>query len=400
MNWRSYQKTYMRSLKKQVGPGSLFYVFLVIIIILVTSLYITVKHYTRIKISSVSTQNTRTAISVMPPAKHKKTETGNGYRLKLSDNNVAKWVEHIMNIYNVRYGAVVAINIKTCMPVAIVSRGNGFSAFNAYPAASLAKLVTAAAAIEMHHISPYMLLYYNSGNASQSIKALTNNYNEGKRRITFSMALAKSSNPVFGKLALYKIGRKKLQFYFNKFYFNRSIGPSFIEQSNAIVDDNKVNVARSGAGLNPDVTLSPFHAALIAQAIGDNGMMCAPYTAFKKAQRHKTWIMSPQTAKELLNIMKLTISTGTSRKAFYNRKGKYILVNIRVAGKTGSIHGYNPKGDYEWFIGIAPANNPQLAVSVLVVNGQKWTVKGSYLGAQTFLAYFFPDAVKKLLHLK
>lgn len=302
-----------------------------------------------------------------------------------------------MNDYRVQYGAVVAINVKTCKPVAVVSRGGGFSAFHAYPAASLIKLVTAAAAIEMHHVPPYALFYYDSRNASQSIRALTNRYNDGKKQITFSMALAKSNNPVFGKIALYKIGDDNLQEYFDRFYFNRSLGPHFIQESRAVVDNDSIAIAQTGAGLNPDTTISPFHAALIAQAIGNKGSMCVPYKGFGRSRQKTVRIMQPRTAQELIDMMKLTVTRGTSRRAFYNRRGRYILSNITVAGKTGSINGTDPAGDYEWFIGVAPVEDPQLAVAVLVVNGEKWTVKGSYLGAQTFLAYFFPDAVKKLL---
>ncbi|MGB9735802.1 MAG: penicillin-binding transpeptidase domain-containing protein [bacterium] len=321
-------------------------------------------------------------------------------KINLPENIVTKWIRHTMDIYRVRYGAVVAIDVKNCTPIAIVSKGMDFSAFKAYPAASLAKLVTASAAIELNHIPQYALFYYDTRNASQSIRALTDGYYDGRKRITFSMALAKSNNPVFGKLALYKIGASNLQSYFDRFYFNRSLGPSFIEQSRAYVEKNGVDVAQTGAGLNPDTTISPFHAALIAQAIGNAGNMCVPYNWFDGAKQYTQRIIDPATAKELIDMMRLTITQGTSRRAFFNRRGRYILADISVAGKTGSIHGYDPEGDYEWFVGIAPVNNPEIAVSALVVNGNKWTIKGSYLGAQTFLAYFFPDAVKKLLHEK
>lgn len=363
-------------------------------------LYVISRHSSQIKPSAVTPYVATPVTPVLSAARPTETEIRSAYTMNLPKNDITRWIERVMGEYRVKYGAVVAIDVKTCKPIAVVSRGNDFSSFYAYPAASLIKLVTAAAAIEMHHVSPYALFYYDSRNASQSIRALTNGYQDGRKQITFSMALAKSNNPVFGKLALYKIGNNNLQDYFDRFYFNKPIGPPFIKQSRAVVDDDTVSIAQTGAGLNPDTTLSPFHAALIAQAIGNNGRMCVPYTGFDGSRQNRVQVMQPQTAKELIEMMRLTITKGTSRRAFFNRRGRYILSNITVAGKTGSIRGNGPDGDYEWFVGVAPADDPQLAVAALVVNGEKWTVKGSYLGAQAFLAYFFPDAVKKLLHTK
>ena len=403
MNWRSYQKKHLRAFGRKTKNSYRGYMLISIIILISVFFYFVVKgyHYSKqeTQIKQATKGNNITGTAVIPPEQNQFTTTiSSAENINLPDNDVTRWIKYIMNIYRVRYGAVVAIDIKTCKPIAIVSRGEDFSAFKSYPAASLIKLVTASAAIELNHISPYALFYYDSRNASQSIRALTNGYYDGRKKITFSMALAKSNNPVFGKLALYKIGSTNLQSYFDRFYFNKSLGPSFIQESKAYVDDNSVDIAQTGAGLNPDTTLSPFHAALIAQAIGNRGQMCVPYEGFGSSRQFTQQIISPETAKELIDMMRLTITKGTSRRAFFNRKGRYILANISVAGKTGSIHGYDPEGDYEWFVGVAPVHDPQIAVAALVVNGKKWTIKGSYLGAQTFLAYFFPDAVKKFLH--
>ncbi len=403
MNWRSYQKNHLKALKKGGRHSYIPYMIISIFVVIGIIFYITIRNYPHTKprvriIQNKTAASITSSVSMHLGPRQTHTEISNAITVNLPHNDVARWINHIMDIYRIRYGAVVVIDVKTCAPIAVVSRGVDFSAFKAYPAASLIKLVTASAAIELHHISPYALFYYDSRNASQSIRALTNGYDDGRHRITFSMALAKSNNPVFGKLALYKIGNNNFKTYLNRFYFNKPLGPSFIQQSRAIVDDNNVDIAQTGAGLNPDTTLSPFHAALIAQAIGNNGRMCVPYEGFGNSQQETKQIISLETARELIDMMRLTVTKGTSRGAFFNRRGRYILANISVAGKTGSIHGDDPEGDYEWFVGIAPVKNPQVAVAALVVNGNKWTIKGSYLGAQAFFAYFFPDAARKLLH--
>ncbi len=403
MNWRSYQKNHLRSLRKRFRHAYLPYLLISAIAVLGFVLSVVVHHTGGVRghATAVVRHPARgvTAASGISPATVGTNLISPPYGEGLQKNLVARWIKRMMDRYEVRYGSVVAIDVRTCKPIAIVNKGAGFSAFDVYPAASLIKLVTASAAIEMHHIPSYASFAYDSRNASQSIRALTDGYNDGRKRITFSMALAKSNNPVFGKLALYKIGKSSLQKYFDRFYFNRDIGPAFIMRSRATVDDNAVDIAQTGAGLNPDITLSPFHAALIVQAIADGGRMCVPYEGFGGSRQGYTRMIAPQTARELISMMRMTIVKGTSRKAFFHR-GRYILADISVAGKTGSIHGTDPDGDYEWFVGIAPVDAPRIAVAAVVVNGMKWTIKGSYLGAQAILAYFFPDAVKKLLHLR
>lgn len=402
MGWRSYQKNYLKSLRRSGRRNYVPFLLLSVMVFAGIVLYIVIKRIPSPG-KQLSPQPVKSASAITPTAAMPvqtapiHAELRSPGHVQLPDNVVARWIRRTMEAYRVQYGAVVAIDVKTCTPIAVVSKGPGFSAFKTYPAASLIKLVTASAAIELQHIPPYALFYFDSRNATQSIRALTNGYDDGRHSITFSMALAKSNNPVFGKLALYKIGDDNFQSYLDRFYFNKSLGPSFIHISRANVDGNNVDIAQTGAGLNPDTTLSPFHAALIAQAIASNGRMCVPFEGFGSATQHRKQIISPATARELIEMMRLTITKGTSRRAFFNRRGRYILADIAVAGKTGSIHGDDPEGDYEWFVGIAPVKDPQIAVAALVVNGKRWTIKGSYLGAQALLAYFFPDAAKKLL---
>jgi hypothetical protein len=61
---------------------------------------------------------------------------------------------------------------------------------------------------------------------------------------------------------------------------------------------------------------------------------------------------------------------GTARSAFRDGRGQPLLGSIRVSGKTGTLSGDDPKGVYHWFIGVAPADGPRVAVASVVVNGR------------------------------
>ena len=95
-----------------------------------------------------------------------------------------------------------------------------------------------------------------------------------------------------------------------------------------------------------------------------------------------------ETSRQLARTLSLTVSSGTSRKAFHDRKGRPKLAEINVAAKTGSINGTSPDGFYTWFAAYAPVENPQIAVVALVVNQGKWKIKASQLGEQALEAFF------------
>ena len=63
---------------------------------------------------------------------------------------------------------------------------------------------------------------------------------------------------------------------------------------------------------------------------------------------------------------------GTARSAFRGRRGRPRLGPVAVAGKTGNLNGREPKGRYEWFMGVAPADDPSVAVAVVQLHDHLW----------------------------
>jgi cell division protein FtsI/penicillin-binding protein 2 len=65
-----------------------------------------------------------------------------------------------------------------------------------------------------------------------------------------------------------------------------------------------------------------------------------------------------------------------------------MLGPVKVAGKTGSLSGTDPKGRYEWFVGVAPADQPEIAVAVLLVQSDKWWRSASQIAAEVLQGVF------------
>jgi len=83
-----------------------------------------------------------------------------------------------------------------------------------------------------------------------------------------------------------------------------------------------------------------------------------------------------KTAKDLSRMMQRTVEDGTASKIFH-RYSKGLLEKISICGKTGSLSGDNPPGRYDWFIGFAPAEDPQIAFAAMIINQQRSRMKGA-----------------------
>jgi cell division protein FtsI/penicillin-binding protein 2 len=206
------------------------------------------------------------------------------------------------------------------------------------------------------------------------------------------MALAKSANVVFAKMAVKHLDGDDLRKEAERFLFNRPIFDQPVQQSKAEIPDNGLDFAKSAAGFG-EVKLSPLHAALIAAAVGNGGIAEEPslIDALDGQEEPPTGsmrLMNPETAAALRDMMKLTVSEGTATNSFRERHHKS-LGDIQVAGKTGSLstHGERPFKDYSWFVGFAPADDPKIAVAAVVVNGLKWRIHAPFIAREALKAY-------------
>jgi cell division protein FtsI/penicillin-binding protein 2 len=98
-------------------------------------------------------------------------------------------------------------------------------------------------------------------------------------------------------------------------------------------------------------------------------------------------LVSPETASSLTRMLSTTVTSGTSRRAFHDRRGRPFL-NVDIAAKTGSINGTDPRGHHSWFAAYAPADNPKIALVALVINNDKWKIKSAHVGEQALAEFF------------
>ena len=83
-----------------------------------------------------------------------------------------------------------------------------------------------------------------------------------------------------------------------------------------------------------------------------------------------------------------TAAEGTARGSVSDRQGVYYIPDVEVAGKTGSLTGKRAPGlNYNWFVGYAPADRPEIAFAVLLANEPKWQIKAHYAARRLVQIY-------------
>ncbi len=297
--------------------------------------------------------------------------------------------------------AVVAMEAKTGRIIAIDQNSKEFSnlALHAsFPAASLFKIVTAAAALEKKAINAEEMVYYRGGTYTLERWNYRPDRSKDSQAMSVKEAMGKSCNPVFGRIALKHLNAGALSYYARRFGFNTDLSFDIpLPESMATIDEDDFGLSRTAAGFGR-VFISPVHAASFISAIANRGNLLRPALVdqvslpsgnliYKSKPAIVQKAVSEETAQELLKMLEYTTTIGTSRRAFNRREGS-TLENVRVAGKTGTLRGQNPRGINNWFVGTAPLEDPQISVAVIVVDPERITTRASEIGRMIFEEYF------------
>jgi len=196
-------------------------------------------------------------------------------------------------------------------------------------------------------------------------------------------SFAHSCNTVFAPLGV-RVGGDKLveeseQYGFNSpptIYNPNSLALTRPPEStipNPLEDDTDVAVSAIGQG---EVLATPLEMAAVSQAVANRGVR-APNAMVKDPELAGGYpdveVMPPGIAAEVKKMMIAVVASGTGSSA--------ALPDVTVAGKTGTaelgtVDGSQPVAPGEdaeqdvdaWFTAFAPADNPKLAVAVMVVN--------------------------------
>ncbi len=315
-------------------------------------------------------------------------------------------IQSIINGVKAPHIAIVALDPKTGKILAIAGKSVSIpdiTTHNLFPAASLFKIVTAAASFYTNNTTADSLVSFRGGNYTLNKYNYLPNTKADRRNMTVGEAMAKSCNPVFGRLALNLPSAAVLRDFALMFQFGTPLQADFtLPQSDVFIPGDPFNLSRTGAGFGA-VTISPIHAAALVAAIGNKGLLPVPQIIEKMvdsegnsipiALRSPKQIIDAEIASSLIEMMTQTTKVGTARSPFVSTK-KHPGFPFEIIGKTGTLQGKAPKGLTKWFIAAAPASDPQIAIAAVVVDARYGRETPTYLGRQVF-DYFFEKHNRK-----
>jgi cell division protein FtsI/penicillin-binding protein 2 len=261
------------------------------------------------------------------------------------------------------------------------------------PAASVFKIVSAAALLQEGKVDPETRVCYHAGVSSVLRDNLIDMPTIDHSCASLGYGIGKSQNAIIAKLVSHNLHPEQLERMAAAFGFGQDLGfDGPLEPSEVEIPREPLEFARAAAGFWHS-SLSPLHGALLAATIANHGEMPAPRLIEKAvdgngapvalAKFPSRRVLDRAVAEQVGRMMQLTTTMGTAHRSFRDRKGRPTLP-VEVAGKTGTLFYRGRPQDptlpsaaatldagqlgYSWFIGFAPADHPKIAFAVLLGN--------------------------------
>lgn len=241
-----------------------------------------------------------------------------------------------------------------------------------YPPGSVFKIVTSAAALESGRYSPqtqvpgpatYRLPGTQTDLPNQSGAACGPN-----GTITLLDALRISCNTAFAGIAN-DLGADALLDQAERFGYNSQPLPD-LNAATSVFPDEMDDAQTALAGIGQfDVRATALQTAMVSAAVANRGVLMRPYVVQQvlapdlspiesTRPEEQSRALSPENAATLTEMMQAVVDDGTGAGAR--------IPGIPVAGKTGTAQSSPDRPPYAWFTSFAPADDPRVAVAVVI----------------------------------
>jgi peptidoglycan glycosyltransferase len=254
-----------------------------------------------------------------------------------------------------------------------------------YPPGSTFKVVTAAAGLDSGAITPATPIDA-PGTLEVEGTPLENDFGQDFFGATLDTALTNSVNTWFGQLGQ-QLGNDTLFEYMERFGFNATpaidlpedeveeSGVWDLENEEVLTASDPVDLARVAIG-QERLLATPLQMAQVAAAVANDGKLMKPQIWKRVVDPDGRTVdtmnpsvysepISAETAEELTTAMEGVVNEGTGTNA--------AISGVPVAGKTGTAEtpgnkacGGGENENQAWFIGFAPADDPQIAIAASI----------------------------------
>ncbi|MGD9039785.1 MAG: penicillin-binding transpeptidase domain-containing protein [Desulfobacteraceae bacterium] len=346
------------------------------------------------------------------PATHHYSLDPGGMRLAAEvpiDTRLQQYILNLLRRSLTHQAAVVVLKPQTGQILAMadykkVPKGEGGNlCLKAdFPAASLFKIISAAAAIEARGFTPSKTVVFRGMKHTLYNSQLRQKEGRYSRKTSFRRAFAGSINPVFGKIGIYDLGRKYIEEYADRFLFNHEIPFDLpVGVSHISIPADNFGLAEIASGFNKRTRISPVHASLITAGISNRGIIIEPWLVRRIRDESGAVLYRARfsrlarpieegTAEKLKVLMKETVLYGTCRKAFLPLRRKKRFKDIELGAKTGTINDPNDRYKYDWVTAYAlPKDQTRgICVTILAVHGKKLGIRAADMAMHIIRHHF------------
>ncbi len=351
----------------------------------------------------------------IPEALHKLIPPEPGQNLVLTiDQTIQFFVEReldkIVEVHKPKLAVIIVMDPKTGEILAMGNRptfdpGNwrnfpqsvwdhNPSIWYNYEPGSTYKIITAASALEEGAVSPGDT-FYDPGYIKVADRTISCWYDGGHGSQTFEEVAQNSCNPGFITVGL-RLGKEKFYKYINAFGFGQKTGINLPgeEVGIQIPEDEATDLNIATMSIGQSIAVTPLQLITAASAVANGGVLLKPTLVKaitdvngKVVKEYKPeavrQVISKNTSQTLMEMLTNVVSKGTGRNAFVDGYG--------AAGKTGTAQvvesgGYADGKYVASFAGFAPADDPQIAVLVMVAEPTGAMYFGSQVAAPVFKA--------------
>ncbi len=261
-----------------------------------------------------------------------------------------------------------------------------------YSPGSVFKVVTYGSALEKRLFSPSDEIDSGNGTITIADHKFTDSHAVG--RVSYSQAMAHSSNVCAIKTGM-SVGREDFFAMVKKMGFGGKTGVELPAETSGIVRPlekwNGDSLASMSIGYEIGVTALQMATAFAT--IANNGTRVQPHV-IKEIRRsdespktvtqpQQTQVVTEDTAASLKTMLRQVVLTGTGRRAQLN--------GYTAAGKTGTAWKFDAKSKsidsskyISSFIGMAPAENPEIVVAVVMDEPKAGARDGGMVAAPVF----------------
>ncbi|MDO8505062.1 MAG: penicillin-binding protein 2 [bacterium] len=251
-----------------------------------------------------------------------------------------------------------------------------------YPSGSVIKPAIAAAALEDRIITAATTIFSAGGiRVGQWFFADWKAGGHGATNVI--KAIAESVNTFFytiggGYEGFDGLGVDRIAHYLTGFGFGSPTGIDIPGEAKGLVPTPKWRTESTGqpwyigdtyhlAIGQGDLTVTPLQIARMTSYFASGGKWVTPHLATKaqKQENKKAEDLGPEI--DPANIQ--TVREGMRATVLYGSARSLQALPVTMAGKTGTAQWSNTKDTHAWFIGFAPYENPEIAITVLVEEG-------------------------------